>query len=154
MAQLDVAFPREAILLERSQEISQKMCKTLSTMSNIKSTDIKYVQLYLEILHTLMDFISMDLVGPFETFTKEISTTLTMMCMLTNSVICVPIQDKSAGTVVSAYLKEVYFIFDGSGKILSDNGDEFKYSLFSKVAIHLGIKHPFLFPYRPRQMDA
>ena len=43
---------------------------------------------------------------------------LTMICMLNNYVICIPIPDKSADTVANVYLKEVYCRFGGSTKII------------------------------------
>ena len=77
-----------------------------------------------------MDFISIDLIGPFETITKENWYGLTLICMLTNYVKCVPIPDKSKDIVVNAILKEVYCRFGGRQKILSDNESEFKIHYF------------------------
>ena len=57
-----------------------------------------------------MDFVSVDLVGPFETTTKGNQYALTVICMLTNFIIYIPMLDKSADTVVNRYQKEVYFI--------------------------------------------
>ena len=39
-----------------------------------------------------------------------------MMCILTNYVICVPLTDKSADTLVITYVTEVYCLFGGSRK--------------------------------------
>ena len=54
-----------------------------------------YVQLHLEIPQMPMDFISMNLIGPLEATKKGNQCTLTVICMLTNYIICVPIPDKS-----------------------------------------------------------
>ena len=73
-----------------------------------------------------MDFISMDLDGPFEATTKGNQYVLTVICMLTNYIICAPTPYKSADAVVNAYLKEVYYRFGGSRMILlSDNESKF-----------------------------
>ncbi len=70
--------------------------------------------------------------------------------MLTNYVWCVPIHDKTADIMVSAYLQEVFTKFRGSMKLLSDNGTEFKNQLFATVADQLGLKHIFSSPYYPQ----
>ena len=75
---------------------------------------------------------------------------LTVICMLTINVICIPLMAKSANTAVNAYLKLVYCRFGGGRKILSDNGRKFKNSLFSIIATQLGIKHSFSSPHRPQ----
>ena len=90
-----------------------KYCHTLSTMSNNKFTNTNYVQLHLEIPETQMDFISVDLTSTFKTTTKGNQYASTVVSMLTNYVICIPILDKSADIVVNAYLKEVYCRFGG-----------------------------------------
>ena len=64
---------------------------------------------------------------------------------------CVPIPDKTASIVVPVYLKEVDCRFQGSQKILSDNGSEFK--LFIDVASQLGIKHIIFLPSRPQASE-
>ena len=61
---------------------------------------------------------------------------------------CIPLADKYEDTVVNAYLKDTYCRFGGSKKTLSGNGSEFKNSLFSEVATHLGIKHLYSSPCR------
>ena len=76
----------------------------------------------------------MDLIGPFEMISRRNQHTLTIVCMLTKLHFGCTLVDKSADTVVNAYFKEIYCRFRGSLNILSDNGREFKYSLFSDVA--------------------
>ena len=92
-----------------------------------------------------MDFISIDLVGPFETTVKGNQYALTVIYMLTNYIICIPIPDKSTDKIVNVHLQEVYCKLRGSLKILSDTGSEFKNSIFSKRATCLVIKHSFIF---------
>ena len=71
--------------------------------------------------------------------------------MLMNNVMCLPLNDKSANTVVNAYSREVYCRFGGSLKILSDNRSEFKNFLFSEVASQLVIKSIYCSPCRPQE---
>ena len=98
-----------------------------------------------------MDFISMDLIGEFKMgSTQGNRYALTVICMLTGYTWCIPIVDKSAETIVRAYIKEVYSKYGGSRKILSDNGTEFKNKLFEQVAHELGIEHKvYSPPYHP-----
>jgi hypothetical protein len=98
-----------------------------------------------------MQFISMDLVGPFLVSGHGHRYALTVICMLTGYVFAIPIPNKEADTVVKAYLSEVYAKFGGSWKILSDNGTEFKNDLFQKVAKELGVTHKiYTAPYHPQ----
>ena len=68
----------------------------------------------------------------------------------TNDVMCVPLVDKSADTIVSAYLKEKYCTFGSSWKFVSYIGSEFKNALFAEDAIQVGVKHLYSSPYRPQ----
>ena len=100
-----------------------------------------------------MNFISMDLIGEFKmgsTQGNRYALICMLICMLTGYTWCIPIADKSAETIVKAYIKEVYSRYDGSSKILSDNGTEFKNKLFEQVAQDLGIEHKvYSPPYHP-----
>ena len=87
-----------------------------------------------------MQFISMDLIGEFHPpTTKGKKYALTVICMLTGYVIYVPLKTKTAEEVLQAYIDNVYTKFDGSLKILSDNGTEFKNKIFEQVAKELGV---------------
>ena len=46
-----------------------------------------------------------------------------------------------AKDIVDAYMKEVYYKYGGSRKILSDNGTEFKNELFTTAVKKLGVEH-------------
>ena len=113
-----------------------------------------YVHPHLEIPQILMDFI--DLVSLFETTTKGNQYTLIVIYMLNNYVIYEPIPDKSKDIIVNAYLKEVYSIFKGSRKILSDNGIEFKkftfvrssYTVRDKTFIFILLQTPIKWIHR------
>ena len=63
-----------------------------------------YVQLHIKVPQILVDFISMNLIGPFKMMAWGNQYALTVMYVDTY-VICVHMRDKLADTVVSAYLK-------------------------------------------------
>ena len=49
-----------------------------------------------------MGFISMDLIGPFGTTSRENQYAKMVICMITNYILCVPLAEKSADIVVNA----------------------------------------------------
>ena len=80
-----------------------------------------YVLLNLEIPKMPMDFIAMDLIGPFEVISKGNKYASTVIYMLTNCVFCIPLTDKTKNAVVDTYLKVLCCQFGRSHKALSDN---------------------------------
>ena len=106
-----------------------------------------YVKGVFKIPKAPMDFISMDLIGEFyPPSTRGNRYALTVICMLTRWVWCLPIPDKTANAALKAYLKHVHHVFGPSRKILSDNGTEFKNDLFDRVAKELGVEHKVYSP--------
>ena len=77
-----------------------------------------------------MQFISMDLIGEFHPPTsRKHRYTLTVICMLTGYIFCVPLQTKTAEEVIQAYIDQVYSRF---------------------VAKELGVEHKlYTPPYHP-----
>ena len=112
---------------------------------------VPYAKLHFDTATFPMEFISMDLIGEFYPPSKlGYKYALTVICMLTGYVFCVPLKSKQASEVIQAYIDNIYAKFGGSLKILSDNGTEFKNKLFEKIAKELGIKHKiYTAPYRP-----
>ena len=112
---------------------------------------IPYAKLHFDTATFPMEFISMDLIGEFYPPSKlGYKYALTVICMLTGYVFCVPLKSKQASEVIQAYIDNVYAKFGGSLKILSDNGTEFKNKLFEKIAKELGVKHKiYTAPYQP-----
>ena len=103
---------------------------------------IKYQKLHFDTASFPMDFISMDLIGEFHPPSKKGNRyALTVICMLTGYVFCVPLKIKTASEVIQAYIDNVYAKFGGSCKILLDNGMEFKNQLFENIAHELGIQY-------------
>ena len=96
---------------------------------------VKYATLHFNVATFPMQFISMDLIGEFHPpTTKGKRYALTVICMLTGYVFCIPLKTKTAEEVLQAYIDNVYSKFGGSIKILSDNGTEFKNKIFEQVA--------------------
>ena len=112
---------------------------------------VPYAKLHFDTATFPMEFISMDLIGEFYPPSKSgHKYALTVICMLTGYVFCIPLKFKQANEVLQAYIDNVYAKFGGSLKILSDNGTEFKNQLFKKIAKELGMKHKiYTAPYHP-----
>ena len=97
------------------------------------------------------NFISMDLVGRLSKTSSGHEYALTVICMLTGYMFCIPLKTKTAEEIVDKYLTHVTFTFGNSRKILSDNGTEFKNALFEEVAKQLGVERKIYSPvYRPQ----
>ena len=98
-----------------------------------------------------MQFISMDLIGEFHLPTnRNHRYALTVICMLTGYIFCVPLKTMTVEEVIQAYIDNVYSKFKGSLKLLSDNGTEFKNKMFEKIAKELGLEYKlYTPPYHP-----
>ena len=112
---------------------------------------VKYATLHSDVATFPMQFIPMDLIGEFyPPTTNKNRYALTVICMLTGYIFCVPLKTKTAEEVIQAYIDNIYSKFGGSMKILSDNGTEFKNKIFEQVAKELGIVHKlYTPPYHP-----
>ena len=112
---------------------------------------VKYATLHFDVATFPMQFISMDLIGEFHPPTsKGKRYALTIICMLTGYVFCIPLKTKTAEEVLQAYIDNVYSKFGGSLKILSDNGTEFKNKIFEQIAKELGVVYKlYTPPYHP-----
>ena len=111
---------------------------------------VKYATLHFDVAIFPMQFISMDLIEFHPPTTKGKRYALTVICMLTGYVFCIPLKTKTAEEVLQAYIDNVYSKFGGSIKILSDNGTKFKNKIFEQVAKELGVVYKlYTPPYRP-----
>ena len=82
-----------------------------------------------------MEFICIDLIGEFyPPSSKGNRYALTAVCMLTGFTFCIPIKNKTAQEVVTAWRNHILFPFGVCRKLLMDNGMEFKNELLSQVA--------------------
>ena len=71
--------------------------------------------------------------------------------MLTGFTFCIPIKNKTAQEVVTAWRNHISFLFGVCRKLLTDNSMEFKNELFSQVAEQLGVERKIYTPsYRPQ----
>ena len=113
--------------------------------------EVKYATLHFDVATFPMQFISMDLIGEFHPpTTKGKRYALTVICMLTGYVFCIPLKTKTTEEVLQAFIDNLYSKFGGSIKILSDNGTEFKNKIFEQVAKELGIVYKlYTPPYHP-----
>ena len=98
-----------------------------------------------------MEFICMDLVGPIHPPTSRGNKyVLTVIDMLTGFTIAVPIKNKNAGTICDTYRDNIYCVFGGSSRMLTDNGSKFKNKEMQEVSDTLGLKHIFSPVYMPQ----
>ena len=98
-----------------------------------------------------MEFICMDLVGPIHPpSSRGNKYVLTVIDMLTGFTMAVPIKNKNAETICEAYRDNIYCVFGGSSRILTDNGSEFKNKEMQEVCETLGLKHIFSPVYTPQ----
>ncbi len=98
-----------------------------------------------------MQMLSMDLIGPFPNVTPQGNRyALIAIDMLTGFAFCIPIANREANTVIKAFQQKFFSSFGGTQVILTDNGSEFKNTLFAQVAQELGIKWIFTSPYHPQ----
>ena len=98
-----------------------------------------------------MKFICMDLVGPIHPpSSRGNKYMLTVIDMLTGFTMAVPIKNKNAETICEAYRDNVYCVFGGSSRMLTDNGSEFKNKEMQEVCDTLGLKHIFSPVYTPQ----
>ena len=71
--------------------------------------------------------------------------------MLTGYTFCIPLRNKSAEEIVTAWRNHIAFPFGVCRKLLMDNGTNFKNDLFSRVAEQLGVERKIYSPpYRPQ----
>ena len=134
--------------LKASVEKHIKMCYQCQRRNN---QVVKYATLHIDVATFPMQFISMDLIGEFHPPTsRNHRYALTVICMLTVYVFCVPLKTKAAEEVIQAYIDNVYSKFKGSLKMLSDNGTEFKNKMFEQIAEELGLEYKlYTPPYHP-----
>ena len=93
----------------------------------------------------------MDLVGPIHLpSSKRNKYMLTVIDMLTGFTMAVPFKNKNADTICEAYQDNMYCVFGGSSRILTDNGSEFKNKEMQEVCETLGLKHIFSPVYMPQ----
>ena len=97
-----------------------------------------------------MQFICMDIVGPISPVSSKGNRfCLTVVDMLIGYTMAVAIPNKSAETMVKAYMDHVYSIFGGSSRMLTNNGSKFRNDVFDEVCDKLRIKRVYSPVYTP-----
>ena len=92
-----------------------------------------------------MEFVSMDLVGEFHPpLSRGNRYALTAVCMLTGYTFCIPIKNKTAEEIATAWRNHIAFPFGVCRKLLTDNGTEFKNDLFSRSRRTIGVERKFI----------
>ena len=109
-----------------------------------------YPQLHLKIPKVPFICIAIDTIGKLPTTSSGNRYALTCIDLLTSYVIAVPMLDKTAESVVEAYLSGILSRARASLVCLSDNGSELKNNQINTVLKQLGIKCIYSNPYRPQ----
>ena len=107
-------------------------------------------QLHLEIPKVPFACIAIDTISKLPTTTSGNKYALTCIDLLTSYVIVVPLPNKTAKSIVEAYLSGVLPRTGASIVCLSDNGSELKNNQMNTILKQLGIKCIFSNLYRPQ----
>ena len=99
-------------------------CKHCQVCAKQKVEKTKYIKDNFRPGSMPMEFISMDLVGRLSKTSSSHEYVLTIICMLTGYIFCIPLKTKTAEEIVDKYLTHVNFTFGNSRKILLDNGSK------------------------------
>ena len=127
-------------------------CKSCPTFAKQRVQKTQFKKQIFEPGVQPMEFICIDLIGEFyPSSSKGNRYALTAVCMLTGFTFCIPIKNKTAEEVVTAWRNHITFPFGVCRKLLTDNGTEFKNDLFSQVAEQLGVERKiYTPPYQPQ----
>ena len=107
-------------------------------------------QLHLEVPKISFTCIAIDTIGKLPTTSSGNKYALTCIDMLTSYVIAVPVPDKTADSVIEAYLSGILSRAGALMVCLSDNGTELKNNQMNTILKQLGIKCIYSNPYRPQ----
>ena len=133
-------------------------CKNCPTCAKQKVQKTQFEKQIFEPGVQPMEFVCIDLIGLIGTYkykykynikypsSKGNRYALTAVCMLTGFTFCIPIKNKTAQEVVTAWRNHISFPFGVCRKLLMDNGTEFKNDLFSQVAEQLGVERKIYTP--------
>ena len=120
-------------------------CKNCLTCAKQKVQKTQFKKQIFEPGEQPMDVI--DVIGEFyPPSSKGNRYALTAVCLLTGFMFCIPIKNKTAQEVVTAWRDHISFPFGVCRKLLSDNGTEFKNDLFTQVAEQLGVERKIYTP--------
>ena len=123
--------------------------KSCITCSKNLAYTAHHLQLHFEIPKVPFACIAIYTISKLPTTSSSNKYPLTCIDLLTSYIIAVPIPNKTAESVVEAYLSGIHSRTGASMVCLSDNRFELKNSQMNTVLKQLGIKHIFSNPYRP-----
>ena len=118
-------------------------------LQNLPNTSY-HPKLHLKIPKVPFACIAIDTIEKLPTTSSGNKYALTCIDLLSSYVIAVPMPDKTAESVVEAYLSGILSRVGASMVCLADNGSELKNTQMNTVLKHLGIKCIFSNPCRPQ----
>ena len=124
------------------RDVKNKINHCITCAKNLHSVS-HYPQLHLEIPKIPFTCIAIDTIGKLPVTTSGNKYTLTCIDLLTSYVIAVLMPDKTAESMVKAYLSGILSRTGASMVCLTDNGSELKNNQMITVLKQLGIKHIF-----------
>ena len=103
-----------------------RYCKSCKTCAVQKVQKTQFEKQIFEPGVQPMEFVSMDLIGEFHPPSSRGNRyALTAVCMLTGYTFCIPIKNKTAEEIATAWRNHIAFPFGVCRKLLTDNGTEF-----------------------------
>ena len=131
------------------RDIKYHISKCITCSKNLPNVSC-HPQLHLEIPKVPFICVAIDTIGKLPTTSSGNRYALTCIDLLTSYITAVPMPDKTAESVVEAYLLGILSRAGASMVCLSDNGSELKNNQMNTVLKQLGIKHIYSNPYRPQ----
>ena len=126
-----------------------KYVKNCSSCNKACLKEPKYVDFTNAIPRFPMANIAIDLLGPYLPTSRGNERILSCMDLLTHYLFLVPVKDKQAETIISAYTENIYSEAGGSHTIFSDRGSEFTAKTFKEITKELGLRQVFTSPRTP-----
>ena len=131
------------------RDVKYHICNYITCSKNLPNVSC-HPQLHLETPKVPFTCIAIDTIGKLPTTSSGNRYALTCIDLLTSYVIALPMPDKTAESVVGAYLLGILSRARASMVCLWDNGSELKNNQMNAVLKQLGIKCIHSNPYRPQ----
>ena len=124
---------QEKILVERhAKQVKYHISNCITCSTNLPTVSC-HPQLHLEVPKVPFTCIAIDSIGKLPTTSSENRYALTCIDLLTSYIIAVPMPNKTAESVIEAYLSDILSRARASMVCLLDNGLELKNSQMNKV---------------------
>ena len=131
------------------RDVKYHISNCVTCSKNLPNTSC-HPQLHLEVPKVPFACIAIDTIGKLPTTSSGNRYALACIDLLTSYIIALPMPDKTAESVVEAYLSGILSRAGTSMVCLSDNDPELKNNQMNTVLKQLGIKCIYSNPYRPR----